>query len=117
MKRNDMRSRSHASWIAFCIHRVSGILLTIFLPVHFWTLGLALNGEASLDTALKWYEAPLFKFGEWLLVLLLAAHAIGGVRILLIEWRPWRGLRQRWITTGLSLAVVVSAAFIVSTLR
>ncbi len=117
MKRNDLRTRSHASWVAFCIHRVSGILLTLFLPIHFWTLGLALDGEASLDTALRWYEAPVFKFGEWALVLLLAAHALGGIRLLVIEFRPWRGLRQGWIAAGLGMAAAISVVFIIATLR
>ncbi|TEA77896.1 succinate dehydrogenase, cytochrome b556 subunit [Allopusillimonas ginsengisoli] len=117
MKRNDFRARSHASWIAFCIHRISGILLTLFLPIHFWTLGLALEGEASLDSALRWYEAPVFKFGEWALVFLLAAHALGGLRILLIEFRPWRGLRRGWIAASLGTALAVSVVFIVAALN
>lgn len=116
MKRNDLRARTHASWIAFCVHRLSGLLLTIFLPIHFWTLGLALEGEAALDTALKWYEAPLFKFGEWALVFLLAVHALGGIRILLMEFRPWRGLRRRWVATSFGTAAAVSLVFIFASL-
>jgi fumarate reductase subunit D len=116
MKKNDFRARTHPSWIAFFVHRLSGLLLTIFLPIHFWTLGLALEGEAAFDTALKWYEAPLFKFGEWGLVLLLVVHAFGGIRILLIEFRPWRGLRRRWIATGFGTAAAVSLVFVLASL-
>lgn len=117
MKKNGLRARSHVSWVAFCIHRVSGILLTLFLPIHFWTLGLALDGEARLDGALRWYEAPIFKFGEWALVLLLAAHALGGIRLLLIEFRPWRGLRKGWIAASFGIAAAISFVFIIATLR
>ncbi|MCC2597634.1 succinate dehydrogenase, cytochrome b556 subunit [Pusillimonas sp. MFBS29] len=116
MKKNDMRARKHASWMAFGIHRLSGILLTIFLPFHFWTLALALEGEAALDSALSWYEAPIFKVGEWLLVFLLAVHAIGGVRMLLIEFKPWRGLRLGWISASLGTAAAVSVVFLIASL-
>ncbi len=116
MKRNDMRSRRHASWWAFFIHRVSGLLLTLFLPIHFWTLGLALQGEMALDEALSWYEHPIFLFGEWALVLLLATHALGGLRLLLIEFGPWRGLRRGWIATGGAVALACSLVFLNATL-
>jgi fumarate reductase subunit D len=116
MKKNDLRARTHASWMAFLVHRLSGLLLTLFLPFHFWTLSLALEGESALDTALKWYEAPLFKFGEWALVFLLVVHAFGGIRILLMEFRPWRGLRQRWIATSFGTAAAVSVIFIFASL-
>jgi fumarate reductase subunit D len=116
IKKNDRRARSHASWLAFLLHRVSGVLLTVFLPFHFWTLALALEGEAALDAALRWYEHPLFKFGEWLLVFLLAAHLLGGLRLLLLEFSPWRGLRPRMISAGVASAAVVSLVFLVAAL-
>ncbi|WP_353152389.1 succinate dehydrogenase, cytochrome b556 subunit [Pollutimonas bauzanensis] len=116
MKKNDRRARTHASWIAFCLHRISGVLLTVFLPFHFWTLGLALENEAALDAALKWYEAPIFKFGEWLLVFFLALHALGGIRILLIEFRPWKGLRLGWISASFGTAAIVSFVFLITIL-
>lgn len=116
MKKNDRRARSHASWLAFLMHRISGVLLTVFLPFHFWTLALALEGEAALDTALRWYEHPLFKFGEWLLVFLLAAHLLGGLRLLLLEFSPWRGLRPGMISAGVASAAVVSIVFLIAAL-
>jgi hypothetical protein len=43
------RNRDHPSYWAFLVHRVSGLLLSMFLPLHFWVLGRALAGEAALD--------------------------------------------------------------------
>jgi len=112
MHGNRYSNRRHASWLAFFLHRVSGVLLLIFLPLHFWTLGLALQGEASLDQALRWYDAPLFRTGEWALVALLAVHLLGGVRILLIEFRPWQGLRRGWIAGSVLGGLAVSFLFL-----
>ena len=87
---NDWRARGHAGWWAFAIHRVSGLALAVFLPMHFWVLGQALAGPAALDRVLAWTEQPLVKASEVGLVLLLAAHLTGGLRLLLAEFVAWR---------------------------
>ena len=45
----DIRARSHPTWIAFLVHRLSGLLLALFLPLHFWALSRAITGEAALE--------------------------------------------------------------------
>jgi fumarate reductase subunit D len=72
-------------WIAALVHRVSGILLALFLPLHFLVLGLAIDGEAKLETFLAWTQQPLVKLAETLLVALLGLHLLGGLRILAVE--------------------------------
>lgn len=112
MKRhNDFRARTHSAYWAFLVHRLSGLALAVFLPVHFWLLGQAIQGEAALDGFLKFTDRALFKFGEWGLVVLLALHLMGGVRLLLIEFLPWSGLRKDWIAVALGCAVAVGLAF------
>ena len=59
----------HPTYLAFVIHRVSGLLLALFLPLHFWALGSAIRGEASLDGFLRWTDSPLVKAAEFGLVL------------------------------------------------
>jgi fumarate reductase subunit D len=103
---NDFRARNHPAYWAFIVHRVSGLLLTLFLPFHFWVLGQALHGEAKLDGFLRWTEQPLAKAAETVLVLLLAAHMAGGVRLLMLEflaWRDWQGSLLA-LATGASIA-------------
>lgn len=111
MRRNDARARNHASYWAFIVHRVSGVALALFLPVHFWALGHALAGEAALDGMIRWTDQPLFKFAEWGLVILLSAHLTGGVRLLLIEFGPWGGQRKNLIAGGFGVALMAGLAF------
>jgi fumarate reductase subunit D len=94
LRRNDARARGHAGWWAFAIHRGSGLALAIFLPVHFWALGQALAGDGALDRFLLWSAQPLVKASEVVLVLLLAAHLAGGLRLLLAEFVDWRAAWQ-----------------------
>lgn len=108
---SDARARNHASYWAFVVHRVSGLALALFLPVHFWALARALHGEASLDGFLRAVDRPLFKLAEWGLVLLLALHAAGGVRLLLIEFGNWSGLRKDLIAAAAGFGVIAGLAF------
>ena len=97
-------NRNHAGYRAFLVHRISGIALAVFLPVHFLALGTALEGEARLGEFLAWSEQPFVKLAEWVLVLLLAAHLTGGLRVLALEFLPW----QNWQKTLAALATGAS---------
>jgi len=117
MRRNDFRARAHPSWWAFVVHRVSGIALAVFLPLHFLALSTALRGDAALDGFLRYTERPLFKLAEWGLVVLLALHMTGGVRLLLIESRPWSGLRKDWIAAACGAGIAAGLAFALALVR
>jgi fumarate reductase subunit D len=111
MRRNDHRARAHASWWAFWLHRVSGLLLAVFLPLHLLVLGQALQGAVALDGLLRLTDTALAKVAEWGLVTLLALHLAGGVRLLLIEFGPASGLRKNWIAGGIGFAFAAGLAF------
>jgi len=89
------------------VHRLSGIALALFLPLHFWALGRGLQ----LDSFLRWTEQPLVKFAEWGIVVLLAAHLGGGLRVLAIEFLDWHEWQKSLATVAGALAVAVGLAF------
>lgn len=103
--------RNHSGYWAFAVHRVSGIALALFLPVHFWALGHALEGAASLDALLAWTEMPLVKFAEWGIVVLLAAHFAGGLRVLALEFLPWRDWHKSLAAAAAAASLAVGLAF------
>lgn len=107
----DLRAHQHPAYWAFLMHRLSGLALAAFLPLHFWALGQALHGDAALDGFLRFADRPLFKFAEWGLVVLLALHMMGGVRLLLIEFTRWSGLRKNWIAGAVGFAALAGMAF------
>lgn len=103
MRRNDARARAHPAYWAFVVHRVSGLLLALFLPLHFWALSRALD-PAAFDAFLAWTRQPAVKWTEVAIVVALAAHFAGGVRLLLVEFVGWRAELQK-------SALAVAAAF------
>lgn len=110
--RIDYRAKSHLSYFAYACHRFSGLLLACFLPLHFLMLSQSLRGAAGFESALGLTDIWVFKFGEWALVILLAIHLAGGVRLLMIEFGSWRGLRKAWIQVSILFAIICGLLFL-----
>ena len=94
------------------VHRLSGLGLAIFLPLHFLALGLAIGGEAKLDGFLRWSEQPLVKFAEGGLVFLLTVHLLGGLRLLMVENLAWRGGQKHYAVVAGVAAVLAALAYL-----
>jgi len=112
--KNDFRARNHPAYWAFVVHRASGVLLALFLPLHFWALGQALRGEEKLESFLRWSDQPLVKFAETALVLLLAAHMTGGLRLLALEFLAWRDWQLSLLAVAAGISVVAGLAFLLN---
>ena len=89
------------------VHRLSGIALALFLPLHFWALSNALQ----LDSFLAWTQQPLVKAGEWAIVVALAAHLAGGLRALAIEFLDWHEWQKNLAAAAAAVTVAVGLAF------
>lgn len=76
-------------WLAALLHRISGLALAVFLPLHFLVFALVLKSEAALDGFLRWTTNPVLKLAEASLIFLLSLHLLGGIRILVLENLPW----------------------------
>lgn len=106
--------RTHPLWLAFLLHRLSGLGLALFLPLHFYVLGLALTDTARLDGFLHWTEVPIVKVAEFGLVFLLAVHMFGGLRLMALEFLPWSGPQKTLAAGALAGAFMVSGAFLLN---
>ena len=112
--KNDIRARNHPAYWAFVVHRASGVLLALFLPMHFWALGQALHGEERLESFLRWSDQPLVKFAEMALVLLLAAHMTGGLRLLALEFLAWRNWHISLLAAATGVALAAGLMFLLN---
>ncbi|HEU0159534.1 MAG TPA: succinate dehydrogenase, cytochrome b subunit [Hyphomicrobiaceae bacterium] len=94
------------------VHRLSGVALAAFLPLHFLALALALKGEVALDGFLRWTASPLVKVAEVGLVFFLSVHVLGGIRILLVENLPWFQGQKQLVAGALLTAALLAFAFL-----
>ena len=112
--KNDARARNHPAYWAFVVHRVSGVGLALFLPLHFWALSHALEGESRLESFLRWTDHPLVKIAEVGLVILLAAHLTGGLRLLALEFLAWRDWQKNLLAAATGVTAVVGLTFVLN---
>jgi fumarate reductase subunit D len=104
--------RKNLLWRAALLHRLSGLAVAVFLPLHFLTLGLAIDGEARLESFLRWSDAPAVKLGEGVLIFFLAVHGLGGLRLLVVENLPWHDRQRAAATAAVAVAAVLAFAFL-----
>jgi len=106
--------RQHPYYLAFIVHRLSGVGLAVFLPFHFLVLGLAIEGDAALDSFLVWTDQPLVKAAETLLIILLSVHFAGGVRLLMMEFVAWSDHQKLIISSGFATSIGVGLLFLLN---
>ena len=104
-------SKAHPLWLSHILHRLSGIGLSLFLPFHFLILALAMTNPDRLDQFLQITESPAVKFAEFGLVFLLAIHMFGGLRLIALEWLPWRPAQKTLAAFAVSMSFFIACIF------
>lgn len=104
--------RKHPLWLAYMLHRLSGLALALFLPVHFYALSLVLTRPERLDHFLAFADNLIVKLAEFGLVFLLAVHFFGGLRLLALEFLPWSQRRKTLAAGAVAGAFLISGTFL-----
>jgi succinate dehydrogenase / fumarate reductase cytochrome b subunit len=71
------------SWVA---HRVSGVLIFVFLLVHVLDTALVRVSPESYNVVIDHYKNPVMGLGEAGLVAAVVFHAFNGLRIMLVDF-------------------------------
>ncbi|MEA2934480.1 MAG: fumarate reductase subunit [Variibacter sp.] len=100
-------------WAAL-IHRIAGLALAIFLPLHFLALGTALSGADRFQSFFDATNTPLVKFAEFGIVVALAAHMTLGLRLLAIEFGGVRERTATAVSACLAAAGAVGLVFLLN---
>ena len=107
-------SHSQRGFIAAMLHRLSGIALAVFLPLHFLALATALNGANALDSFLAVTRQPAVAGLEWAIVVALATHMALGLRVLAIEFLDFRETTLAALSACLVAVFAVGLIFILN---
>lgn len=113
---SHIRKRAHPLWLAYILHRVSGLALALFLPLHFWVLAMALTNPAKLDEFLGLTNTAVVKVAEFGLVFLLAVHMFGGLRLMALEWLPWSAHQKTLAAAAVAVSFLVATLFFLQAL-
>src|SRR4030067_853090 len=82
----EVRLNPNIGTFSWFLHRISGVLLLIYLFIHLWVLGSAQSGTAAFDARLRMVQSPLFHFLEIGLVFVIFYHMINGLSITVMDF-------------------------------
>ncbi len=82
----ELRLNPHSGSVAWVGHRVSGVILVIYLALHLWGLGSAAGGKAAFDNRMQTFSGPVFELLEALVVLIAAFHMFNGLRVIAVDF-------------------------------
>lgn len=94
------------SWVA---HRVTGLLLFLFLVVHVLDTALVRVSPEAYNAVIGAYKTPIMGLGEAGLVAAVVFHAFNGIRVILVDFLAKGPRYQRvllWIVVGLFLVTM-----------
>ncbi len=81
------------SWV---LHRITGLGVVLFLTLHVIDTSWAVFYPQLYVEAIATYQTPLFTIGEFGLVACVIYHALNGLRIIIIDYKPvWWKYQQR----------------------
>ena len=93
------------SWV---LHRLSGLGVVFFLILHVIDTSWAVFYPEKYVEAIATYQSPLFTIGEFGLIAAVVYHAINGLRIVLLDYRPhlWQ-YQQRAAYIVLAITAII----------
>lgn len=102
-------------YVAWLLHRVSGLGVLLFLFLHILDTSLIGFGPEVYETFVEFYRHPAIRVLEAILVVAVIFHAGNGVRVILIDFWP-RGVEYQrqmfWIGAVLFPLVVLPVVYI-----
>ncbi len=82
---NLFQFRFPATAIASVLHRISGVILFLFVPGALWVLQQSLAGEESYQRVAQFRDCLPLAFAVWVFLSALFYHLVAGIRALLMD--------------------------------
>jgi succinate dehydrogenase / fumarate reductase cytochrome b subunit len=99
------------SWVG---HRITGVLIFVFLLVHVLDTSLVRVSPEAYDAVIATYKNPVVGLGEAGLVAAVLFHAFNGIRIMLVDfWRQGARYQRHMFWAVLGLFTLLYVPFLV----
>ncbi|MCL6241405.1 succinate dehydrogenase, cytochrome b556 subunit [Acinetobacter amyesii] len=101
--------------IASILHRLSGVIVFLLVPVLLWILDKSLSSPEGFAQVQAVFDSFIVRFVVWVFVAGLIYHLIGGIKHLFADLGVAEELQSGRIAATISLilsAIVIVAAFV-----
>jgi len=102
-----------ATAIASVLHRISGLLVFLFIPLLLWMLEQSLSSTAQFQAMQQLFNFFLFKLLIWVTLAAILFHLVAGIRHVLMDM-GW-GESKTVSRVSAYLVMVVAAVLIILT--
>ncbi len=111
------RYRTTVGMLAWMLHRLSGLVLTVYVLFHIYNLRAAQQSAQSFNQVLQGSQTPFWRFMYLLLLLALLFHTFNGIRLLAFDAGKGLGIQRQlfWVAFVLSIAIFLFSAVMVFT--
>lgn len=71
--------------IASILHRISGLIIFLLIPLLLWWFQLSLESEASFASIVTYLNMPILRFLAWGIMVAIVYHLTAGIKHLLMD--------------------------------
>ncbi len=109
-----LRYRGNIGQWSWVFHRLAGLGIVIFLGLHVVDTSWAAFYPELYADAIAQYQSPLFTVGEFILVAAVVYHALNGLRVAYLDYRPhlWHKQHEYARLVFIGTAVILVPVFI-----
>jgi len=99
--------------IASILHRISGVILFLCIPLLLWALSISLSGLHGFAQVMGFFNCMWVKVVAWLILTALGYHLFAGLKHLLADLghcESWNGARAASVIVlilSLALAIIL----------
>jgi succinate dehydrogenase / fumarate reductase cytochrome b subunit len=104
----EVRLNPNIGTFSWLLHRVSGVLLLIYLFAHLWVLGSAQMGAEAFDSRLRMVQSPIFHFLEIGLVFVIFYHMINGLSITVMDFFDLSRKHKALVTVSIAIFAILA---------
>jgi succinate dehydrogenase / fumarate reductase cytochrome b subunit len=72
-------------FISFALRRLTGVVLSLYLLLHIWVIGAAVQGPAAFDQRMESFSSPVTHVMEIFLLAAVIYHGFDGIRLLIVN--------------------------------
>jgi len=93
--------------ITSILHRVSGFVLFLLLPLLLFVLQKSLSNSEGFDAVAQFFSCSIVKFFIWLVCVGMIYHMVAGIRHLVMDAGYGEGLKSGRVGSWLVIAISV----------
>ncbi|OQY97628.1 MAG: succinate dehydrogenase, cytochrome b556 subunit [Candidatus Brocadia sp. UTAMX2] len=112
----DFVKNRNMGMYAFWLHRITGIVITVFLFLHIWTLSAVFRGKDAYDYAISKFDTKFGYLFQYVLLLIVAIHLINGLRITVVDFCGVTRSQKKLLWISLFVLILIAAVGVVTVL-